>query len=75
MTLPADFVEILRCPRSREPVVYIGAAGDAPACLLCPSSRLVYRIDDGVPVLLAEEAREVDDAEVRTLMARAANLA
>lgn len=71
MELPEDFVEILRCPRSREPVVYIDAAGVEPAFLFCPTSSLAYRIEDGVPVLLADEARPLDPREVGAIMARA----
>jgi uncharacterized protein YbaR (Trm112 family) len=32
--------------------------------LLCPASRLKYRIAEGVPVLLVDEAVEVTQAEV-----------
>jgi uncharacterized protein YbaR (Trm112 family) len=36
--------------------------------LLCPASRLRYRIDDGVPVLLVEEATELSNEEVERLV-------
>lgn len=35
-----------------------------------PVGRRAYRIDDGIPVLLLEEARAVDDAEHAALVAR-----
>jgi uncharacterized protein YbaR (Trm112 family) len=42
--------------------------------LLCPASRLRYRIDDGVPVLLVEEATEVSANEVERLLKQAKDL-
>jgi uncharacterized protein YbaR (Trm112 family) len=36
-----------------------------------PRLRRAYRIEDGIPVLLVDEARNVDDEEHAQLMARA----
>ncbi|MDF8262918.1 Trm112 family protein [Luteipulveratus flavus] len=53
--------EILRCPVCRNELV--DASGPAGPELQCagdceePGRRRAYRIDDGIPVLLAEEAR------------------
>ena len=44
----------LVCPKSKQPLDLLRA--DREAFLLCPASRLQYRIEDGVPVLLVEEA-------------------
>ena len=47
---------------------------EADGFLLCPASRLRYPIQDGVPVMLAEEAVALDAAAVESLMARARQL-
>ena len=50
--------EILRCPRCTSELADAIGAGGAPE-LQCtdPSCALAYRIDDGIPVLLVDEAR------------------
>jgi len=67
MALDSRLLEILVCPRSRAPLVYF----EAEAFLFCPESRLRYRIEDGVPVMLVEEAEELDEGAARELMAAA----
>jgi uncharacterized protein YbaR (Trm112 family) len=44
---------------------------EAEEFLFCPESRLRYRIEDGVPVMLVEEAEELDEGTARELMAAA----
>jgi uncharacterized protein YbaR (Trm112 family) len=61
---------VLVCPKSKQPLLYFAADG----FLLCPASRLQYRIEDGVPVLLIEEARELAEADVAVLVKRAKDL-
>ncbi|MBB1029450.1 Trm112 family protein [Dietzia sp. SLG310A2-38A2] len=58
-------LEILACPEDKGPLLL---AGDDT--LYNPRLRRAYRIDDGIPVLLVEEARQVDDAEHADLLAR-----
>ena len=70
MTLAREFLDILVCPRSKQPLVYF----EADAALFCPSSRLKYRIDQGVPVLLVDEAVEVTQAEADQLVKKAKDL-
>lgn len=76
--LPNELVEVLVCPKSKQPLVYFprGEADrdEADAFLLCPASRLRYPIQDGVPVMLVEEASDVAAAEVEALLARARQL-
>lgn len=67
MALARELLDVLVCPKSKEPLVYFEAEG----FLLCPASRLRYRIEEGVPVLLVEEAVEVAPAEVERLVAQA----
>jgi uncharacterized protein YbaR (Trm112 family) len=73
--LAPDLLELLRCPRSRAPLLYFprGEADrdEADAFLLSPSARLRYRIEEGVPVLLVEEAEELAEREVARLVERA----
>jgi uncharacterized protein len=75
VTLSADLLAVLACPRSRQPLVYFprGEADDddAAAFLLCPASRLRYRLEGGVPVLLVDEAEELPAGEVERLLGRA----
>jgi uncharacterized protein YbaR (Trm112 family) len=50
--------EILRCPQCRgELVDGTGPGGGAELVCADSSCALAYRIDDGIPVLLVEEAR------------------
>jgi len=76
--LPNDLVEVLVCPKSKQPLIYFprGEADrdEADAFLLCPASRLRYAIHDGVPVMLVEEAIDVPAQAVEALLARAREL-
>ena len=78
MPLSPALVEVLRCPVSREPLVYFPAgesgSDEASAFLLCPASRRRYRVEHGYPVLLADEAIEVAAADADRLVARAREL-
>jgi len=78
MPLAPEMLAHLVCPESHASLLYFagGEAGDDPAAgfLLCPASRLRYRIDDGVPVLLVDEAERLDEGEVSRLVARAREL-
>jgi uncharacterized protein len=62
-------LDILVCPADRGPLVLVGK-GDAEL-LYNPRMRRAYRIEDGIPVLLVDEAIEVGDDEHTQLMARA----
>jgi len=55
MALDPDLLELLACPRCKGPLVY---DADAPS-LTCDGCGLRYRIDEGIPVLLVEEAEAV----------------
>lgn len=76
--LPKELVDILVCPKTKAPLVYFprGEQGndEAGAFLVCPSSRLRYRIEAGVPVMLVEEATELPAEAVERLLARAREL-
>ena len=74
--LPRELTEILVCPKTKQPLIYFpdGEDGRGAGFLFAPSSRLKYRIDEGVPVLLVDEASEVTSAEAERLVNRAKDL-
>ena len=74
--LPRELTEILVCPKSKEPLLYFpeGEDGRSAGFLFAPSSRLRYRIDQGVPVLLVDEATELSAADAERLAKRAKDL-
>jgi uncharacterized protein len=78
MTLSPDLLAVLACPESKQPLLYFsgGEQGSQPeaAFLLCPASRLRYRIEGDVPVMLVEEAERLEPSEVDRLVARARTL-
>lgn len=49
-------LEILICPVSRQPLVYDRERNE----LVSKKARLAYPIRDGIPIMLAEEARDLD---------------
>ena len=73
--LAPEFVAVLRCPSSKEPLLYFPRgdrdADEAEGFLLAPVGRRRYRIDNGVPVLLADEAVEVTEKDLARLLDRA----
>jgi len=56
-------LEILVCPRTKTPLVYDQARQE----LISRAARLAYPIRDGIPIMLEEEARQLDDDEMRAL--------
>ena len=70
MPLARELLDVLVCPKSKQPLIYF----EKEAMLLCPASRLKYRIDNGVPVLLVDEATEVSQADLDRLLKQAKEL-
>jgi hypothetical protein len=56
-------LEILVCPRTKASLVYDRRRGE----LISAAARLAYPIRDGIPVMLEDEARPIDDEELRAL--------
>ncbi len=52
MTLEPELLAILACPRCGEAVEEM-TGGEV---LLCRACRLLYPVDDGIPLMLVEEA-------------------
>ena len=57
MTLDPALLAILVCPATRQPLRYDPQAQE----LISDAAGLAYPIRDGVPVMLIEEARRIDD--------------
>jgi uncharacterized protein YbaR (Trm112 family) len=51
--LPAELKEILACPRCKGDLEFREAEGE----IRCHACKLAFRIDDGIPVMLLDEAR------------------
>ena len=71
--LDQRLVSILVCPADRGALVYLpeqGLLAEHPgaALLYNPRLRKAYRIEDGIPVLLVDEAVEVSDEQHQRLM-------
>jgi uncharacterized protein YbaR (Trm112 family) len=49
--LPADLLELLRCPLGKAPLRLEGST------LVCTKCGLTYAIEDGIPNMLIEEAK------------------
>lgn len=56
-------LEILVCPVTKGSLIYDKKNQE----LLCKGSRLAYRIQDGIPVMLADEARNLTLEEAEKL--------
>ena len=54
-------LEILVCPISKVPLRYDADKQE----LLSDQAALAYPIRDGIPVMLPDEARQMDDGEVK----------
>ena len=68
MALDPQLLEILACPQDKGPLLYF-ADEDA---LYNPRLRRRYRVQEGIPVMLIDEAEPVSDAEHDRLVAKAA---
>ena len=60
-----ELLEVLACPQCKGPVELKGIAGESPdkpnEALECNACRLRYRIEDGIPVMLIDEAEKIPD--------------
>ncbi|GGF89181.1 UPF0434 protein bsr0601 [Azorhizobium oxalatiphilum] len=54
-------LEILVCPITKGPLDYDRSRQE----LVSRSARLAYPIRDGIPIMLADEARRLDDSELK----------
>lgn len=68
MSLDPQLLEILACPQDKGPLLYF-ADEDA---LYNPRLHRRYDVRGGIPVMLVDEASDVDESEHERLMAKAA---
>lgn len=57
-TVDPKLLELLACPLTKGRLVYDADRKE----LVSPGARLAYPIRDGVPIMLASEARRIEDA-------------
>ncbi|WP_035382925.1 Trm112 family protein [Ferriphaselus sp. R-1] len=57
--MDAKLLEILVCPLCKSPLIYRKAEQE----LVCRADRLAFSIQDGIPVMLADEARKLTPEE------------
>ena len=67
MALDQRLLDILACPDDKGPLLYV----EDEDVLYNPRLRRAYAITDGIPVLLIDEARQVEDDEHERLVAKA----
>lgn len=51
-------LDLLVCPKCKGPLRH----EQSPEALVCERDRLRYEVRDGIPILLIDEARPLDDA-------------
>jgi uncharacterized protein YbaR (Trm112 family) len=67
MALSPQLLEILACPEDKGPLLYF----EDESSLYNPRLRRRYEVRDDIPIMLIDEAVEVDDAEHERLLAKA----
>ena len=67
MALESTLLQILVCPIDKSGLLYF----EDEAILYNPRIHRVYRIENGIPMMLAEQATPVADEEHKRLMKRA----
>jgi uncharacterized protein YbaR (Trm112 family) len=59
MEIDPKLLEILVCPLTKAPLIYDREKQE----LISKKAGLAYPIRDGIPIMLADQARELSDAE------------
>ena len=59
MAINHRLLEILVCPKSKKPLIYDRKNQE----LICKESALAYKIKDGIPIMLIDEARKLNENE------------
>ncbi|NKY87423.1 Trm112 family protein [Nocardia veterana] len=68
-TLDPTLLSLLACPQDKGPLSLVRDA-EGNSVLYNPRLRRAYSIDNGIPVLLVDEAREVGEAEHEAFLAQ-----
>lgn len=61
--MDTKLLDILVCPLCKSPLIYRKGEQE----LICKPDRLAYKIEDGIPVMLADEARKLTPEEAEAL--------
>ena len=69
--MDSKLLELLVCPVTKGPLEFDRNRQE----LISKSARLAYRVRDGIPILLEEEARTLTDEEIETLAQRSSPVA
>ena len=64
MPLDRMLLEILACPEDKGPLFYL----EDENSLYNPRLRRVYRVEDDIPIMLIDEADEVDENEHKRII-------
>jgi uncharacterized protein YbaR (Trm112 family) len=56
MPLSPDLLDLLVCPQCKGDLEY----RTQPEVLVCPACRLVFPVEDDIPIMLIDEARPLD---------------
>ena len=56
MSLSPDLLDLLVCPQCKGDLEY----RPDPEALICPACRLVFAVEDDIPIMLIDEARPLD---------------
>ena len=57
-TLAPELLRILVCPKSKSQLEHHEGP---PEVLICRSCKLVYEVQDGIPIMLIDEAKPLDE--------------
>lgn len=61
MPISPKLLDIIVCPETKSPLIYDSGNQE----LISVSANLAYPIRDDIPMLLVDEARELDDKELK----------
>lgn len=59
MTVSKELLDILACPKCKGPIL-LNEARDG---LICDQCKLIYEIRDGIPIMLIDEAKPLQERE------------
>ena len=59
--IDSKLLELLACPLTRGPLTYDGERNE----LVSPLAHLAFPVRDGIPIMLASEARRIDEESAK----------
>lgn len=57
MAISKELLDILVCPKCKGDI-YLNEAGDG---LICDNCKLLYEIKDDIPIMLIDEAKQIEE--------------